>query len=78
MTKREAEFMGLKYHLGHTGFVKRDQQAVAGGSLTSSMKKMYVTKSSIAMNKLGDLAQITDNITQKLKLMKEESKEAEF
>lgn len=33
MTKRESEFMGLKYHLGHTAYVSRIPDTVAGGPI---------------------------------------------
>jgi hypothetical protein len=54
--------MGLKYHLGHTGYVTREK---AGD--------LFVTKSSIKLNKLGDLAHAADNIEFKLKAIKEET-----
>jgi len=39
LTKKEAENMGLKYHLGHTGHV--------WSGPTSSNEKIFLTKSSI-------------------------------
>jgi hypothetical protein len=48
--------MGLKYHLGHTGYLP-----------TGGTDKMYLTKSSIRLNKLADLAYAAENIEYKLK-----------
>lgn len=70
--------MGLKYHLGHTAYVWRVQNVFAGGNLEENQKKMFLTKSSIRMNKLADLGYISDNIEMKLNLMKESVYESEL
>lgn len=44
LNKVEAEKMGLKYYLGHTGHLNHN-----------SSEKMFLTKSSIRLNKLADL-----------------------
>ena len=54
--------MGLKYHLGHTGYLQRNQS-----------DKLLLTKSSIQLNKLADLAHVADNIEFKLKTIKEDA-----
>ena len=64
VSKRESEYLGVKYHLGHTAYLPR--------SIAESTKnKMYLTKSSIAINRLRDLMQITDNIEYKLKSLQQ-------
>ena len=70
--------MGLKYHLGHTAYVRRVQNVFAGGNPENESKKMFLTKSSIRMNWLADLGYITDNIDSKLKMMKEQVYESEL
>jgi hypothetical protein len=62
LTKNEAENMGLKYHLGHTGYLQRNNS-----------EKIFLTKSSIQLNKLADLAAAAENIEYKLKTIKEAS-----
>jgi hypothetical protein len=56
LTPRESEFMGLKYHLGHTGYVRRLDNVYAGGEINNGNSKMYLTKSSIQLNRLADLS----------------------
>ena len=56
LTPKESEYMGMKYHLGHTGYVNRDNQS-----------RMFLTHSSIRMNKLQDMAHALENIEFKLK-----------
>ena len=62
LTNKEAENMGLKYHLGHTGNLQRNQS-----------EKLFLTKSSIQLNKLADLAAAAENIEFKLKTIKEDT-----
>lgn len=71
LTHWESEFMGLKYHLGHTGYVRWLENVYAGGSIDNGKSKMYLTKSSIQLTRLADLAQITNNIETKLALLRE-------
>ncbi len=54
--------MGLKYHLGHTGYLQRNPS-----------EKIFLTKSSISLNKLADLAYAAENIEFKLKTIQENS-----
>jgi len=56
MKLRESEFMGLKYHLGHTAYVWWINNVYAGGAIDNGTNKMFLTKSSIQLNKLADLA----------------------
>ena len=62
LTKKESENMGLKYHLGHTGYLQRNPS-----------EKIFLTKSSISLNKLADLAYAAENIEYKLNAIKEET-----
>ena len=62
LTKKESEVMGLKYHLGHTGYLQRNPN-----------EKIFLTKSSISLNKLADLAYAADNIEFKLNTIKEDT-----
>lgn len=62
LTKKESEVMGLKYHLGHTGYLQKNQS-----------EKIFLTKSSISLNKLADLATAAENIEFKLKTIKEDT-----
>lgn len=62
LTKKESEIMGLKYHLGHTGYLQRNPS-----------ETIFLTKSSIALNKLADLAYAAENIEFKLQTIKEDS-----
>ncbi len=64
VSKKESEYLGVKYHLGHTANLPRE-------FASSSSKNFYLTKSSIAINKLKDMMQITDNIEYKLKALRE-------
>lgn len=59
--------MGLKYHLGHTGYLQRNQS-----------EKLFLTKSSIQLNKLADMAYAAENIEFKLKTIKDETINKEF
>lgn len=54
--------MGLKYHLGHTGYLSKN-----------ASEKLFLTKSSISLNKLADLACAAENIEYKLKSIKEDT-----
>jgi len=45
LNKKEAENMGLKFHLGHTGYLSKDPS-----------QKVFLTKSSIQLNRLADMA----------------------
>lgn len=54
--------MGLKYHLGHTGYLQRNPT-----------EKIFLTKSSISLNKLADLAYAAENIEFKLNTIKEDT-----
>ena len=54
--------MGLKYHLGHTGYLQRNPS-----------DKIFLTKSSISLNKLADLAYAAENIEFKLNSIKEDT-----
>ena len=56
--------MGLKYHLGHTGYLHR-----------APSEKIFLTKSSIALNKLADMAHAADNIEFKLNAIREDPRE---
>ena len=58
LNKVESEKMGLKYYLGHTGNLKHNPS-----------EKMYLTKSSIRLNKLADLQCAAENIEYKFKKM---------
>ena len=62
LNKKEAEIMGLKYHLGHTGYLQRNPS-----------DKIFLTKSSISLNKLADLAYAAENIEFKLNSIKEDT-----
>ncbi|CDW82866.1 UNKNOWN [Stylonychia lemnae] len=62
LTKKESEMMGIKYHLGHTGYLQKNQS-----------EKIFLTKSSISLNKLADLASAAENIEFKLKSIKEDT-----
>eukprot|EP00347_Sterkiella_histriomuscorum_P001410 403372141 len=62
LTKKESEVMGLKYHLGHTGYLQKNPS-----------EKIFLTKSSISLNKLADLASAAENIEFKLKTIKEDT-----
>ena len=55
LSKKEAEVMGLKYHLGHTGYLQRNPS-----------ERIFLTKSSISLNKLADMAYAAENIEFKL------------
>ena len=57
-----AEAMGLKYHLGHTGYIPKNIS-----------EKLLLTKSSINLNKLADLAYAAENIEFKLQQMREDT-----
>lgn len=54
--------MGLKYHLGHTGYLQRNPS-----------ERIFLTKSSISLNKLADMAYVAENIEFKLKAIKEDT-----
>lgn len=58
LNKVESEKMGLKYYLGHTGYVT-----------SNNGDKMYLTKSSIRLNKLADLQCAAENIEHKFRKM---------
>ena len=62
LIKKEAEIMGLKYHLGHTGYLQRNPS-----------DKIFLTKSSISLNKQADLAYAAENIEFKLNSIKEDT-----
>jgi len=82
ISKKECPILGLKYHLGHTAYLPKmllegqsNNQWKAGNSnettrgLKVSTSPFYLTKSSIAINKLKDMMQIIDNIDFKLKAL---------
>ena len=54
--------MGLKYHLGHTGYLA-----------ASKSEKLFLTKSSISLTRLADMAHAAGNIEYKLNAMKDET-----
>ncbi len=62
LNKKESEIMGLKYHLGHTGYLQRNPS-----------ERIFLTKSSISLNKLADMAYAAENIEYKLKAIKEDT-----
>ena len=64
VSNRNSELLGVKYHLGHTAYLPKD--------FISSDRKFYLTKSSIAINKLKDMMHIVDNIEFKLKSIRDE------
>ena len=55
LSKKESENMGLKYNLGHTRYLQRNPS-----------ERIFLTKSSIKLNKLADMAYAAENIEHKL------------
>jgi len=57
--QKDEHIMGLKYHLGHTAHISANKRG----------ERLFATKSSIRMNKLADLGQVSENICLKLRAM---------
>ena len=64
INNKHSELLGIKYHLGNTAHLPKE--------FMSTERKYYLTKSSIAINKLKDMMHIVDNIEFKLKSIRDE------
>ena len=64
----EVELLGLKFALGHTSNLTKQ----------SALKKCFLTKSSVALNKLNDLHLAGDVIERKMELMNMPLPEQDF